>query len=167
MGSSIRRFMAQIGKRRKRMSRKTIFIDNDKPLEGCKTERHLPLNRGECENSVRPCPYISCIYHLYLDVSPKGGSIIQNFPDLEPHQLKETCALDVVYKNPTGLTLEEVGDLFGLTRERIRQVERVAIIKFQSVFTKRFGPNWREALSPDPTDDGKTFRSILSQVMEE
>ena len=85
-----------------------------------------PATRADCVNGPRPCPWVSCRYHLYLDVSKKG-SIKFNFPDKEVHELKETCALDVAEKSP--LTLEEVGKLVHLTRERIRQVSDKLLLK--------------------------------------
>jgi hypothetical protein len=81
-----------------------------------------PATRGDCEGNARPCPFVSCKHHLYLDVSPKTGAIHLNFPDLDPDELAETCALDVADRG--GVTLEEVGDLMNLTRERIRQLEK-------------------------------------------
>ena len=69
----------------------------------------------------RPCPFVSCSHHLYLDVNPASGAIKLNFPHLEVWEMKETCALDVADRG--GITLEEVGDILNLTRERIRQVE--------------------------------------------
>src|SRR5207237_7138764 len=41
-----------------------------------------PTSRGACKEDVRPCPYVSCKHHLYLDVNPETGSIKLNFPDL-------------------------------------------------------------------------------------
>lgn len=80
-----------------------------------------PRTRAECVVETRPCPWVACKHHLYLDVNPITGSIKINFPDLEPWELPETCALDVAERG--GITLEEVGDIMNLTRERIRQVE--------------------------------------------
>ena len=34
-----------------------------------------PKTRGDCANVARPCPYVSCKYHLYIDVNPGTGSI--------------------------------------------------------------------------------------------
>lgn len=80
-----------------------------------------PLTRAECIEGPRPCPFVSCKYHLYLDVT-EVGSLKLNFPHLEPDQMAESCALDVVDKHGTR-TLEEVGGLLNMTRERVRQVE--------------------------------------------
>lgn len=91
----------------------------------------LPETRGECVDGPRPCPFVSCAHHLYLDVSPKTGAIKLNYPDLEPWDLAQTCALDVADRG--GATLEEVGILTNLTRERIRQVEVTGLAKLASL----------------------------------
>lgn len=80
-----------------------------------------PTSREACAKGPRPCPWVSCKFHLYLDVNPDTGSIKLNFPDLEVWEMAETCALDVADRG--GITLEEVGEILNLTRERIRQVE--------------------------------------------
>jgi hypothetical protein len=80
-----------------------------------------PQTRAECQGVARPCPYVSCAHHLYLDINPTSGAIKLNFPHLEVWEMKETCALDVADRG--GITLEEVGEILNLTRERIRQVE--------------------------------------------
>jgi hypothetical protein len=80
-----------------------------------------PQTRAECQGVQRPCPYVSCAHHLYLDINPASGAIKLNFPHLEVWEMKETCALDVADRG--GITLEEVGEILNLTRERIRQVE--------------------------------------------
>jgi hypothetical protein len=88
-----------------------------------------PATRADCKDMPRPCPFVSCKYHLYLDVNPETGSIKLNFPDLEVWEMKDTCALDVADKN--GITLEEVGEIMNLTRERIRQVEVRGLLKLK------------------------------------
>jgi hypothetical protein len=88
-----------------------------------------PRMRAECKEGMRPCPWVSCKHHLYLDVNPETGSIKLNFPDLEVWDMKETCALDVADRN--GITLEEVGEIMNLTRERIRQVEVRGLLKLK------------------------------------
>ena len=86
-----------------------------------------PALRSECRGGVRPCPWVSCRFHLYLDVNPRTGSLKLNFPDREPGDLSCSCALDVAEEG--GLTLEDVGALLNLTRERARQLESVALLK--------------------------------------
>ena len=88
-----------------------------------------PGERAECRGMERPCPFVSCKHHLYLDVNPETGSIKLNFPDLEVWEMKETCSLDVADKG--GITLEEVGEILNLTRERIRQVEVRGLLKLK------------------------------------
>jgi hypothetical protein len=80
-----------------------------------------PRTREDCRDAPRPCPWVACKHHLYLDINPRTGSIKINFPDLEPWELAHTCALDVA--DGGGLTLEEIGLITNLTRERVRQVE--------------------------------------------
>ena len=88
-----------------------------------------PQTRAECMDGERPCPYVSCKHHLYLDVNPNTGSIKLNFPDLEVWEMSESCALDIADRG--GLTLEEVGDIVNLTRERVRQVEMRGLLKLK------------------------------------
>ena len=88
-----------------------------------------PTTRAECRQEARPCPWVACKHHLYLDINPETGSIKINFPDLEPWELSHTCALDVAERG--GITLEEVGEIMNLTRERIRQVEVRGLLKLK------------------------------------
>ena len=88
-----------------------------------------PINRSECRTSARPCLYVACKYHLYLDVNPETGSIKMNFPEVEVWELEETCSLDVAERG--GITLEEVGEILNLTRERVRQVEASGLSKMR------------------------------------
>jgi len=85
-----------------------------------------PAIRGDCIDGPRPCPFVSCRYHLYLDVTHAGG-VTLNFPDLEPEEMVESCALDVADRG--GVTLEELGEKLNTTRERVRQIEAVAFAK--------------------------------------
>ncbi len=88
-----------------------------------------PKVRSDCANMPRPCPFVSCIHHLYLDVNPATGDIKLNFPHLEVWEMEDTCALDVADRG--GITLEEVGAILNLTRERIRQVEVRGLYKIR------------------------------------
>ena len=94
-------------------------------------EKARPKTRADCVNGPRPCLFVSCKHNLYLDVNPETGSIKLNFPDKEIWELEYTCALDVAEKG--GITLEEVGAIMNLTRERIRQVETRGLLKLRAI----------------------------------
>ena len=87
-----------------------------------------PRTRSDCARVPRPCPYVACKYSLYLDVS-ETGSIILNFPHLEPGQMPadKSCALDLAERG--AMTLEDIAIVTNLTRERIRQVELKALVR--------------------------------------
>ena len=104
-----------------------------------------PRTRGDCINAIRPCPWVGCRHHLYLDVHAATGAITLNFPAKDDAsktarpgdrrgpedsavpvwQLKHSCSLDVA--DMGGLNGPEMGDLLELTKERIRQIEVSAL----------------------------------------
>jgi Sigma-70, region 4 len=94
-------------------------------------ESEQPKMRADCVEGARPCPFVSCKHQLYLDVSARTGAIKVNFPDLDVWEMSETCALDVADRG--GTTLEEVGAIMNLTRERIRQVEVKGLAKLAAL----------------------------------
>lgn len=92
-----------------------------------------PATFEECDSvglgDLTPCPFVSCKHHLYLDVNERTGNIKLNFPDLEVHEIEETCALAAADRG--GMTLEEVADALNLVRERIRQIERDSLYRLR------------------------------------
>ena len=94
-------------------------------------ERCRPKTRADCIDSERPCPWISCKYHLYLEVS-EIGSIKFNFPNLELDELPATCTLDVADNG--GTILHQVGFAMNVTRERVRQIEQMGLDQVRSCF---------------------------------
>lgn len=109
----------------KRMTKRELEIGRMMFPESEEMER--PKTRAECAEGMRPCPYVSCKHHLFLDVSSRTGAIKLNFPDIDVENMTESCALDVADRG--GTTLEEVGAIMNLTRERIRQLEVKALAK--------------------------------------
>lgn len=112
----------------KRMTKRELEIGR---LLFPETDYWKPRTRAECADGPRPCPFVSCKHHLFIDVSPRTGAIKLNFPDLEVWDLGESCALDVADRG--GTTLEDVGAIMNLTRERIRQVEVKALAKLEAL----------------------------------
>jgi len=119
--------------RRKRIRReppKIKCLEDGTPLNGDKSTRKflkhlLPTLasrcREDCKWGPRPCLKVGCKHHLFLDVNEETGTIKFNYPNKDVWELEETCALDVAERG--GVTLEEVGAILNLTRERIRQVQ--------------------------------------------
>lgn len=101
-------------------------VEPDEAELRAELERQRPRTRADCEGGPRPCPFISCRHHLYLDVTAYG-TIRLNFPDQEPWELEESCALDLADRG--GMTLEEIGEVLHLTRERARQLETEALAR--------------------------------------
>lgn len=87
-----------------------------------------PRTRADCSKVPRPCPYVGCRHHLYLDVTD-AGNLKLNFPDKEPEELEHSCSLDVAEEG--GITLEALGELLNVTRERVRQVENCTLYRIR------------------------------------
>lgn len=111
-----------------RRLRFAVHPDDPEPLP-------MPESRSECRLAERPCPILRCRWHLFLDVTPEG-TIKFNFPHLlasdgtpDLDGMPETCALDVAEEGEH--TLEEVGALVNLTRERVRQCEQASVLKLR------------------------------------
>lgn len=93
-----------------------------------------PPNRSICETGVRPCPYVSCRYNLYLDV--RGDGVLRiNFPDREPDEMLASCALDMAEDGPR--TLDQVAGLMGMSKERARQLEASGMAKIRAALHDR------------------------------
>ncbi|HET9959476.1 MAG TPA: hypothetical protein VFQ61_33525 [Polyangiaceae bacterium] len=88
-----------------------------------------PKVRADCSDGLRPCPYVGCRYHLYLDVTPGTGTIRLSFPELEVWEMQHSCALDVA--DQSGISAEHVSVLMNISRERVRQIEAAALSKLE------------------------------------
>lgn len=103
--------------------------------QGTQVER--PRTRADCMDGPRPCPWISCRYHLFDEVAhrilhvPKDG--LRDMTDDKLVRvllgMEYTCVLDWAAKGPN--TLEEIGRMFGVTRERIRQIQDKGLSKLK------------------------------------
>jgi Sigma-70, region 4 len=100
-----------------------------------------PRTRGDCIGGPRPCPW-ACRHNLTVERGWRPG--------------RPSCALDVADQG--GLTLAQIGELLGVSRERIRQIQKQAVenlaegLRLAGVLTSREA--WRvpaavrAALSP-------------------
>ena len=87
-----------------------------------------PRTRGGCIHA-RPCPFLSCKYHLAFDITCNGGIRINVRRGIAPDKMTPSCVLDVAEQG--WHTLEEIGDILGITREAIRQIEGLAFRKLR------------------------------------
>lgn len=99
------------------------WADKDSPL-AAEMRRQRPTRRSECRGGQRPCPWVSCRYHLYLDVDQDNGAIKFNHPDKEPWELEHSCAMDIIEEldEERHLKLGEIGKLFGVCDQRINEL---------------------------------------------
>lgn len=97
-------------------------------------EKNRPRTRADCVGGYRPCPWVGCRHHLYLDVNDVGN-IRFNFPNLGVDELPVSCALDVADTGP--LDGDNVGVLLNITRESVRNMLDRALDKIlDSPFSK-------------------------------
>lgn len=55
-----------------------------------------PKTRGECYTMPRPCPFVSCRYHLATDEHVDNqGRVRLRIANEHPEDMEHTCALDV------------------------------------------------------------------------
>ena len=113
-----------------RVTKRHLAMYRDPEDDEIDLDEHRPKTRDDCIDGERPCPFVGCKHHLFLDVSRDDRSITLNFPGKELEELADTCALDVAGRG--GATLEDVGNMFNLTRERIRQIEGKALGKLKN-----------------------------------
>lgn len=80
---------------------------------------------------------------------------------LPPWLMKETCLLDVTDRG--GATLDEVGSILKLSRERVRQIEVAAIRKLHHIVAERkLGAKLREIL-----DDVASIEPSAGSMIEQ
>ncbi len=91
-----------------------------------------PKSYGDCANLPRPCPFVGCKYHLFLDEGHAGNLKTQN---RELGELPSTCALDVAAEG--GKTRKEVSAMLGVLPERIRQIEEGALTRLMRYVNRK------------------------------
>jgi DNA-binding CsgD family transcriptional regulator len=72
---------------------------------------------GACQDLDEPCQETQCRYHIHSDARADQIASIPRQP--------VTCSLKLADRG--GMTLEEVGNVLGITRERVRQIEGKAV----------------------------------------
>jgi hypothetical protein len=121
-------------------SRRALEAVSDRDLSPAEmaavfAETPRPQHRDECAGQPRPCPWVSCRHHLFLDVHPTSGSIRLNHGGRELEDMRQTCALDVAESGTSSLF--EVAEHLGISHERVRQIEVAALQEVAVAEAKR------------------------------
>lgn len=98
-----------------------------------------PKYRAECHDMPRPCPFVSCRYHLQLDVSKHGfkgkktGLLVQLRSDPSTWTAEtKTCALDIADAGPTALKAIAAATTGKGRGEYERQIMAEALLKLRA-----------------------------------
>lgn len=130
-----------------------------------------PATRADCAAIARPCMRVGCRHHLVIDIDARGriaiagGSRLPDeptFAELEAFvdellaRVREigSCVLDLIEHHASGMTLEEVGERLVVSRERIRQMERKALLLLSPRIRRHLG---KRIAAEGFIADGPTF----------
>lgn len=86
-----------------------------------------PLTRGDCARVERPCPWVSCRYHIGIDVNPQNGVVIEH----AGWENRYTCSLDLAEHG--GLTAQEIAAVYEQSRQRIDEIVACACAKLRAL----------------------------------
>lgn len=122
-----------------------------------------PRTRGDCEHGPRPCPWVDCRYHLAIEqATAQAGN------GSAPLDTSQSCALDVadLAELAGGLTLEDTGEILGITRERVRQIEAAALVNARRA-AMALGIDWDRVLQVRAEDLATTLERWPVEGQEE
>lgn len=127
-----------------------------------------PTTRDECRQGPRPCPFVGCRHHLYLEVKPNGALTV-TWPHLEPWEIPESCSLDVAERDSH--TLDEIGELLNLSWERIRRIETQSLAHLREehgdMLSRFLGPGCHACPSEGsdaPPESATETSSLLADI---
>lgn len=121
---------AQRARRRRRRRPSCTRYSPNYPRTPRTPARHWrPATRADCVDGERPCPYVGCKHHLYLEVTPSAGAIMYRHGDRELWELEETCALDVADRG--GEDVETVARLCGMAMRTTERTLAAALGKMR------------------------------------
>jgi hypothetical protein len=81
------------------------------------------LDDGDPYKVHKPCPFVSCRFHLHADVGTDGVVTVLS-TEQTPLDIAHTCVLDVIDEHPDGVTREEIAVIERVSEERTRFRDR-------------------------------------------
>jgi len=100
-----------------------------------------PTTRAECVDVPRPCPFVSCRYHLFFDVAKcrhgdrlivrRGGRALLRWLNgcTMPPVAIESCALDVAEDGEH--TEQQVASILGIKQQSVHETIQKACKKIK------------------------------------
>ena len=125
------------------VSRQTI--EKDEQRSGRKRlsvryDHDRPKTRADCEAGIRPCPWVGCRHHLFLNPDAKGNL---HFPFGQDEDallsMAETCSLDVAARGAQ--PLESLARMYGQSRQNLDQIVGRALGKLREAASHVGTPN--------------------------
>lgn len=108
------------------------------------SSRSRPTCRSECREGPRPCPWLQCRYHLWME---------ERYGSVRLRVGAESCALDIAERGDE-VTFTELGELLGVSQSRAHQICADALTKLRVALE----PGWRP---PKPQrQEGEMQRSV-------
>lgn len=113
-----------------------------------------PRTRGDCIDGPRPCPWISCYFHIWTIQGAKRAAC--------PLDLPETCVLDLADRN--GMTLAAISRAIRVSTERVRQIQDRALAKLMANANAHDLLSELQAQQADSTGNAHFLRPVLMRV---
>ena len=108
-----------------------------------------PKTRGECLNGPRPCPWVSCKYHLGIEV---GVHSVTKVTEHDGWMERDTCALDVADRGEH--SYRAISPLMMCTHEGARKIANRGIDKILRYYEARHVA--RDDFGLDDMDDARS-----------
>lgn len=86
-----------------------------------------PQARADCRGGPRPCPFVSCKFHLFLLVDPKKSTVSHRVEAADIWEMPFTCALDIAEMG--GGEFRRVSRVLNLSEEYTLALHNAAVGK--------------------------------------
>lgn len=86
-----------------------------------------PQARSDCRGGPRPCPFVSCKYHLFLVIDPRKATVSHRVDASDIWEIPFTCALDIAEMG--GAEFLRVSKVLNLSVEYTLTLHNAAVSK--------------------------------------